>query len=203
VRSFPPDPGRLAPFSGAIRFDVAAARRGYGWIFPKRDHLNVGVYRQAPLAGDLRAALASFLASSGLDSWRTEGPYAFPIPTAVRPDAIARGRVVLVGDAAGLTDPITGEGISHAVASGRVAAEAIAEAAAGGGLPERAYRSRVVREVLPEVNVVRRAGNLCYAAGPRALSLVLRAPALRSAVMRLGHWGRLGPEGGQLVVETA
>lgn len=202
VRAFPEDPALLAPFSGTIAFDITAARRGYGWIFPKRDHLNIGVYRQAPLTGDLRSLLESFLFRKALDSWGREGPYAFPIPTAARAEGFGRGRVVLAGDAAGLTDPITGEGISHAIASGRVAAEAVAEAARGGGLPAHGYRARILRDVLPEVNVVRTAGNLCYSTGPKALALVVRAPALRSAVMRLGPWGRLGPEGGRLVVET-
>jgi flavin-dependent dehydrogenase len=115
---------------------------------------------------------------------------------------LGSGRVILAGDAAGLTDPITGEGISHAIASGRAAAEAIAEAAERGGVPSPGYRARILRDVLPEVNVVKTAGNLCYSMGPRALALVVRTPALRSAVMRLGPWGRLGPEGGRLVVEA-
>lgn len=202
-RVFSREPERLAPFSGTITFDLTAARRGYGWIFPKRDHLNVGVYRQGPLASDVRGLLEAFVARRALDSWRREGPYAFPVPVAVRPDGLGRGRVVLAGDAAGLTDPITGEGISHAVASGRAAAEAVAEAAARGGAPADGYRARIVRDVLPEVNVVRTAGNVCYLIGPRALALVVRCPALRSGIMRLGPWGQLGPEGGRLVVETA
>lgn len=203
VRAFPQDPGLLAPFSQTITFDITAARRGYAWIFPKRDHLNVGVYRQAPLSGDLRIALESFLSSRVLDSWRLEGPYAFPVPTAVRTDGFGRGRVLLAGDAAGLTDPITGEGISHAIASGRVAAETIADAAGSGDLPADAYGSRIVRDLLPQVNVVRAAGNLCYSVGPGALALLVRVPPLRSTLMRLGPWGRLGPQGGRLFVETA
>jgi geranylgeranyl reductase family protein len=202
VRAFPDDPGDLAPFGGAITFDITAARRGYGWVFPKRDHLNVGVYRQAPLAGELRQLLESFLARREIDSWRLEGPYAFPVPVATSAAGLGRGRVVLVGDAAGLTDPITGEGISHAVASGRAAAEAIAEAVASAHGPAGGYRARIRRDVLPEVNVVRTAGNLCYSMGPGVLARVIRTPALRSMIMRLGPWGRLGPEGGRLVVET-
>jgi geranylgeranyl reductase family protein len=203
VRAFPRDPGLLSPFARSITFDARAARGGYGWIFPKRDHLNVGVYRRAPLSGDLAGALRHFLSRKSLDAWRLEGPYAFPIPTAVRPDGLGRARVVLAGDAAGLADPITGEGISHAIASGRVAAEAVAGAASTGDVGAEAYRHRIVREVLPEVNAIRAVGHVCYAIGPRALALAVRAPALRAAIVRLGPWGRLGPEGGELVVETA
>jgi geranylgeranyl reductase family protein len=203
VRAFPRDPGLLSPFEGSITLDAAAARRGYAWIFPKRDHLNVGVYRQAPLSADLVGALDAFLTRRTLGAWTLEGPYAFPIPTAVRGDALGRGRVILAGDAAGLADPITGEGISHAIASGRVAAEAIADAVASGGAPASAYRRRLLHGVLPEVNAVRAAGNVCYSLGPRVVALVVRAPVLRSALVRLGPWGRLGPEGGRLVVETA
>lgn len=148
------------------------------------------------------SALESFLSRRGLDSWRREGAYAFPIPTGLRIGDVARGRVVFAGDAAGLTDPITGEGISHAIASGRVAAEAIATSVESGRLPESIYRTRLVREVVPRVNVIRAAGNLCYSAGPSALALAVRTGALRSALMRLGPWRRLGPAGGRLVVEA-
>jgi geranylgeranyl reductase family protein len=203
VRAYPGDADLLARFRGAITFDLSAARRGYGWIFPKRDHVNVGVYRQAPLSRDLRGALSSFLEAVGLGSWTAEGPYAFPIPIDARVAGLGSGRVLLAGDAAGLTDPITGEGIPHAIASGRLAAEAVAAAAESGGLPDARYRSRVLSEVLPRVNVVRRAGNVCYSLGPRTLSLAARNPAFRSALMRLGPWGRLGPEGGRLDVESS
>ena len=52
----------------------------------------------------------------------------------------------------------------------------------------------------------RRFRSIAFAAlevGPGALALVVRAPVLRSAVMCLGPWGRLGPQGGTLVVEKA
>jgi geranylgeranyl reductase family protein len=202
VRAFPRDPSRLSPFAGSITLDARAARRGYGWIFPKRDHLNVGVYRRAPLSRGFTGALRDFLSRKSLDAWRLDGPYAFPIPTAVRRDGLGRERVVLAGDAAGLADPITGEGISHAIASGRVAAEVVADAASTGDAPAEAYRHRIIREVLPEVNAVRAVGQLCYSIGPNALGFAVRAPALRAAIMRLGPWGRLGAEGGALVVET-
>lgn len=203
VRAFPRDSGVLSPFAHSITLDARAARRGYGWIFPKRDHLNVGVYRRAPLSGGFTTALSRFLSRKSFDAWRLEGPYAFPIPIAVRRDGLGGERMVLAGDAAGLADPITGEGISHAIASGRVAAEAVADAASTGAAPLEAYRYRIMREVLPEVNAVRAVGRLCYAIGPKALALTVRAPALRAAIVRLGPWGRLGAEGGELVVETA
>jgi len=202
VRCFPDDPARLDPHRGTITFDLQAARRGYGWIFPKRDHLNVGVYSQRPLSGRLRRRLSAFLKRAGIDSWRLQGAYAFPIPVGTRTDGLASGRILLAGDAAGLADPITGEGICHAIASGRAAAEAVVEARDGGLSPEAIYRRRLISEVIPGVNAVRRAGNVCYAIGPRALAFVVRAPALRSALVRLGPWGRLGPEGGRLLVET-
>lgn len=203
VRCFPGDPASLDSHRGAITFDLSAARRGYGWIFPKRDHLNVGVYSQRPLTSGLRRQLDALVVRSGVDSWRREGPYAFPIPVGARVDDLASRRILLAGDAAGLADPITGEGISHAVASGRAAADAVAEATESGRSPEAIYRRRLISEVMPDVNAVRRAGNLCYTLGPRALAFVVRVPALRSALMRLGPWGRLGPEGGRLLVDAS
>jgi flavin-dependent dehydrogenase len=51
---------------------------------------------------------------------------AWPIPTRYDPDRLANGRVLFVGDAAGVVDPLTGEGIAQAIESGGLAAEAVA-----------------------------------------------------------------------------
>jgi flavin-dependent dehydrogenase len=109
--------------------------------------------------------------------------------------------VLLAGDAAGLTDPITGEGISHAVASGRIAAEAVAAGLERGVDPGALYRRRVAAEVVPHVDTIRRFGNVFYTLGPRAAEFAVRAPFVREAITRFGPWGRTGPGEGELVVE--
>jgi flavin-dependent dehydrogenase len=111
-------------------FDLGSVRRGYAWIFPRRDHLNVGIYTEAPDEKIDRARLLAWTADrfNGVASaepisgqylgFGAEGFEAGSAPP-------AEGRVFLVGDAGGFADPLTGEGIYGAIASGQAAASAI------------------------------------------------------------------------------
>jgi geranylgeranyl reductase family protein len=201
VRAFPPSgrPGELE--RDRITFDLRGRRRGYAWVFPKRDHLNVGVYTQRAMAGDLVPALSAFLAGRGLSGWRIEGPFAFPVPAGPGGVEAAVPRVLFAGDAAGLADPITGEGICHALASGRAAAESVAEALGSTASAEAVYARRVRAEVRPEVNALRRLGNAFYALGPGAVDRILAAAPAREALLRFGPWGDVRAGTGRLSVE--
>ena len=201
VRAYPPPGGAGALEGGRITFDLTGTRRGYGWVFPKRDQLNVGVYTQRPMSRDIVADLRAFLDARGLSSWRHEGPLAFPVPAGPRRAPVAAGRVLFVGDAAGFADPVTGEGISHAIASGRLAAEAIAGALAAGTTAERAYAARAAAEVRPEVVLLGPLGNAFYSIGSGAADRVVAAAPVRAALLRLGPWARMGTATGRLSVE--
>ena len=77
-----------------------------------------------------------------------------PIP--VRPRRVAaRGRVLLVGDAAGLADPLTGEGISLAIRSGRLAAESLLATRLDPRAAARGYLASLRREILGELRIAR------------------------------------------------
>jgi geranylgeranyl reductase family protein len=125
---------------------------GYGWIFPVNERrANVGVCLDervlARAGGNLRALL---------DRWLAENRYARAL--LVQPVALenvhggiipsgrsrrARGRVFLVGDAAGTADPFTAEGIAEAMHGARLAAEALganADPHAAGRAYERSLR---------------------------------------------------------------
>lgn len=201
VRAFPPADDALEPYRGIVTFDPTATRRGYGWVFPKRDHLNVGVFAQRPPTGALASDLRSFLASTAPGGWRTEGPFAGRIPGSLRPRGPARGRILLVGDAAGLADAITGEGIAHALASGRIAAEAVAEALRAGGDASIVYATRVHAEVAPHLNTARRLGGVIYSLGPPGLRRLSGVKVVRWVAETFHSAGRSGSEGGTLRVE--
>lgn len=201
VRAFPPcgPPGEID--RDRITFDLRGCRRGYGWVFPKRDHLNVGVYTQRGMARDLVSDLRAFLAERGLSAWRIEGPFAFPVPAGPGGAEAAVPRVLFAGDAAGLADPVTGEGICHALASGRAAAESVAEALGSTTSAEATYARRIAAEIRPEVNALRGIGNAFYVLGPGAADRVLAAAPARAALLRFGPWERLGARAGRLSVE--
>ena len=204
VRAFPPAEGDLGEHVGTVMFDPTATPRGYGWIFPKHDHLNVGVFAQRALDRGSGDALRSFIRANGLGRWRTEGPFAAPIPGRVgTPTELAPGRVMVAGDAAGLVDPITGEGISYALASGRIAAEAAADALREGRDAGSAYVRRVRGEVIPLLQETRSLGALVYLLGPRGLRGASQVPFLLGAAVRLRGARRVKRRGDKLRVERA
>jgi len=98
----------------------------YAWVFPHGDTVSVGV-GSANKGFSLRGAVSALRGASGLDDVATVRREGAPIP--LRP--LRRwddGRdVVVVGDAAGVVAPASGEGIYYAMASGRFAAEAVDE----------------------------------------------------------------------------
>jgi flavin-dependent dehydrogenase len=120
-------------------------------VFPKGDHVNVGVGGWGPEAPQLRERLAAFCAGLALPVDRLEGLRGYRLPVA-RPDAMfARGPALAVGDAAGLVDPLSGDGIYEAFLSAELAAEAVGDLVAGrvSGLEpyERALRERLARQL--------------------------------------------------------
>ena len=111
-------------------FDFAVLSDGYGWLFPKRDHVNVGLYvRDARRGGANRQALAAY-ARRRLGSDALTDIQGYPLGTSGDHRRLAAARVLLVGDAAGMTEPLLGEGIYGALLSGQYAAAAIIAAQA-------------------------------------------------------------------------
>jgi geranylgeranyl reductase len=104
----------------------------YGWVFPKYDHVAVGTGTVVN-----KTAIKQYQqATRDRASVKTEGGKiirveAHPIPEHPRPRRV-KGRVTLVGDAAGYVTKCSGEGIYFAAKSGRMAGEAVAEASQGG-----------------------------------------------------------------------
>ncbi len=105
-------------------FDFAPVRNGYGWIFPKGDHINIGLYSYADDEKIDRTRLGAYIRDRFGDASATSviGQYA---GFGASRHEITATRVFLVGDAGGFVDPLTGEGIYFAIASGQAAAAAI------------------------------------------------------------------------------
>ncbi len=122
------DAGRYA---GRAVIELGTIPGGYGWVFPKGDHVNVGVggwEREGPkLRGHLRRLCEAYDIREG-DVHDLRG---FRLPLRRPGSVAARGRVLLVGDAAGLVDPLSGDGMFEAFVSSGLAAEAILEVLAG------------------------------------------------------------------------
>jgi geranylgeranyl reductase family protein len=105
-------------------FIFGELRLGYMWIFPKDGHLSVGLAAMKPRHRELKDKLRQTMKKYGIS---LEGAkfHGHPIPLYSRNEKIATQRCFLVGDAAGLVDPFSGEGIRYAIKSGRLIAGAL------------------------------------------------------------------------------
>jgi geranylgeranyl reductase family protein len=102
-----------------------AAPVGYGWLFPHRGYISAGIAGLASRFSKPREALTDLAQSLDVKLADVQGHF---IPFGGIERTVAGGRILLTGDAAGFADPFHGEGISHAILSGRLAAQAIVSA---------------------------------------------------------------------------
>jgi geranylgeranyl reductase family protein len=117
--------------------DLCTVPGGYSWLFPKGDHVNVGVGGWESEGPTLRAKLAEAARAYGLEPDHLTEIRGHRLPLRRSDQIPAKGNVLLVGDAAGLVDPLSGDGMYEAFLSARLAVEAILE-----GDPE-AYGARI------------------------------------------------------------
>jgi geranylgeranyl reductase family protein len=118
------DAGRYA---GRAVIELGTVPGGYGWVFPKGDHVNVGVGGWEQTGPAIRDHLQRLCEQHGLAERDLEGVRGHRLPLR-RPDArLACGRALVVGDAAGLVDPLTGDGMYECFVSAKLAADAVAE----------------------------------------------------------------------------
>jgi geranylgeranyl reductase family protein len=118
---------------------------GYGWVFPKGDHLNFGVGGWEAEGPALREHLRALCEVHGVPGERLESLRGHRLPLR-HPDALlARGRALLVGDAAGLVDPLSGDGMYEAFLSARLAAGAVLDVLSGAAADLAGYDTAVRR----------------------------------------------------------
>jgi geranylgeranyl reductase family protein len=132
---------------------------GYGWIFPAVEGVsNVGVYVRADeyarTGQKLKVLMQGFLERRAPRLRLAElvsGPRVFPLPLAPRPMPVAAPGLLLAGDAAGLVDPLSGEGIWQGLRSGVLAGETAADAVSRGDLDRalcRRYEQACARSIV-------------------------------------------------------
>lgn len=141
------DGGVAGAWRSMIGLDLGSTPGGYGWLFPRADHVNIGVGGWLHAAPGLRARLDGVARFYGLDPtamWNVRGHH---LPVRSQGSPLAAGNVLLVGDAAGLLDPLTGEGIHAAIWSGRAAARHLA-AFLNGHIPDLQPYAREVESTL-------------------------------------------------------
>lgn len=101
---------------------------GYIWVFPRCGHLSVGICGKGEPAAALRKRLEQYMTERGI-SWKGSPFYSHLLPSldtkSWKSNRVAGEGWMAVGDAAGLVDPITGEGLYYAIRSGDLAAQSV------------------------------------------------------------------------------
>ena len=130
-------------YGGRVVLEFGVVPGGYGWVFPKEDHVNVGVGGWQAEGPRLRRRLQALCAVHAVPAERIEALRGHRLPMRLPAARLAGPRVLLVGDAAGLVDPFSGDGMYEAFVSARLAAETVGELLAGGRRTLGAYQPRL------------------------------------------------------------
>jgi geranylgeranyl reductase family protein len=147
--NLPNEKGDSERFRGRFALELGTIPGGYGWIFPKGDHVNVGVGGWDSEGPRLREHLADLCREHGIRVDDLEEVRGYRLPCRAHDSTLARGRGLIVGDAAGLLDPLTGDGMFEAFLSGRFAADAVERLLAGEEETVEPYGTRVTRHLAP------------------------------------------------------
>jgi geranylgeranyl reductase family protein len=170
-----------------LTFDFGSVPQGYAWVFPKGDHLNIGVYSQSCSAGLTRSGLLRYVKQRlGVDAAdHVTGQYLGMGAEASGVDYVRadlRDRVLLVGDAGGFVDRLTGEGIYGALLSGQAAAGAVLAELRGDGSATEVFAASV-RGYRQTLRFSARAAGAFYRNPERGFR-AMRLPLVRRTMVR-------------------
>ena len=165
-----------------IAVDLGGIPGGFGWLFPKGDHVNVGVGGWKQVGPTLRSRLSALCSFLEIDESKLTDIRGHHLPLRDRGAPIARGNTLLVGDAAGLVDPLSGEGIHAAFVSGRLASEAVETYLSGEAADLTPYDAAVGRELMPDIEL-----------SHKFQAVFQRFPRVSVAVLRFSDrfWGQM------------
>ncbi len=139
-----------------IHIDWGSVRRCYAYLFPKKLSLSLGAGGFAGPAGKIKGYQRAFLETRfQRDQTFPFSAAGFMIPLRKHRSPIHAGRCLLVGDAAGLADPFTGEGIFSAVKSAEIAASVVQEALRNRWDSLEPYQEAIDRDLMPELECSR------------------------------------------------
>ena len=165
-------------------FDFGALPHGYGWIFPKKDHLSCGVFfaskaKNSHLEDHLHQYLKMNPVLKEAEILQIRG---HRIPLGGRPETLHNKRILLTGDAANLADAWLGEGIYYAVKSANIAAEILHNNLLSDQANLQEYSERINKTLNQDLHYARNFANLVYTF-PRVMSLVLKnCPVIQDPV---------------------
>ncbi len=173
-------------YRGRVVFEIGSIRGGYGWVFPKGDHVNVGVGGSEREGPRLRHHLRRLCREHGVAEGRLRELRGHRLPCGGADARLAKGRALVVGDAAALVDPLSGDGIYEAVLSASLAAEATLDLLRGRAATVEPYERRL-KPALAGLMASSWSAKRALERFPRAVFTVARADFVQSALERLAR----------------
>ena len=188
-------------WSDAVGLELGSMPGGYGWVFPKGDHCNVGLGGFPAAAPTLRDELSKYAGCESFDGGSLTELRGHHLPLRDPDSALVSGQTAFVGDAAGLVDPLSGEGIGNAIRSGQLAADAARDLIAGESTDFSSYQSAIEAEIEPELRVARQLQALFHQSPWPYVQLLRRSDRFWTAFCRIvrgestytSFQSRLGP----------
>ena len=149
------EPQYQHPWESTAGLDFGSLRGGYMWVFPKEDHLSIGVAGFIKSRDRFRTLLNEYLGFLQLGDYKEESTKGHRLPRRRQGMAIQKQGALLVGDAAGLVDFWTGEGIYYAIKSAQLAVPAIYDYFDGKAEDLEQYEASVDEQLMPELHIAR------------------------------------------------
>jgi geranylgeranyl reductase family protein len=178
----------LEQWRQTLHLDFGAIPWGYAWIFPKAEHLSVGVGNliRSGHTIDLRAELSQYIASEpSLCEARARFTRGHRVPLGGQFGRYHAPHALLVGDAAGIVDPFTAEGIYYAIRSGQMAAEEIVRGLTRGVFDLSTYTERINREINADFRYAWALTQIFYRMPHLAFRLFARSVQTQAAVAQI------------------
>ncbi len=148
---YPRDTGILEQYADRAFFGFGFIPKGYGWVFPKKDHFSVGIATTREHMPGITSLYRQFVNHfEFLGDVKDESLRGWFVPFCKGPGLLNTRRVCLTGDAAGLVDPFSGEGIYYAVLSGIIAAGTIANELEEHGSLSKKYTKEINRQIVKD-----------------------------------------------------
>lgn len=145
----------LARWKSRAQMELVCIPGGYAWVFPKRNHLSIGVGCLASRAKHLNRLHQEFLNSLGTSDYSISRFSSHLIPTCTKGRLVWQDKALLLGDAARLADPLTGEGIHNSILSAQLAVPVIENSLVHANAKLEDYQEAVEEKIMSELRIAR------------------------------------------------
>jgi flavin-dependent dehydrogenase len=143
----------LAKWKSRIGIDIGRIRGGYGWVFPKANHLSIGIAAPVERAKGLKNIYYEYLDSLKLGQRTILRWTASQLPICIGQPIVSQPRAILIGDAAGLADPLSGEGLYNAILSAKLGGNSIERAITNCDVTLNDYSDAVATKIVPQMKI--------------------------------------------------